>query len=129
MIDAFVISLDGAKSYSLNEVVKYALEHALYRSNANIAMNPDTWNKLPEHLQKLILDVYVEFEPTFTEIKIKGLVDAKKAFQESGVEFISFSPADAERFMAIAYESEAQKYLAEIPDTATEYLKLVKAIK
>jgi len=129
MIDAWVYSLDGAKSYSMFEVTKYLLDHPLYRSNSNITMNLDAWNKLPKHLQKLILDVYTEFEPTFTEIKIKGLVDGKKAFEEAGVEVISFSPADAERFMDIAYAADAQRYLDELPDTAPEYLKLVKAIK
>jgi hypothetical protein len=62
-------------------------------------------------------------------VKRKGLVDAKKTFEEAGVEVITFSPADAERFLDIAYGSEAQKYLAEMPDTAPEYLKLVGAIK
>jgi len=129
MIDAYAYSLDGAKSYSLNEVTKYLLVPALYRSNSNITMNLGAWNNLPKHLQKLILDVYKEYEPKFTEIKRKGLVDAKKTFEETGVEIIEFSPADAERFLDIAYSSEAQKYLEEIPDSAPEYLKLVKAIK
>ena len=129
MIDAYSYSLDGAKSYSLHEVTKYLLEPALYRSNSNIAMNPDAWNKLPPHLQKLILDVYIEFEPKFTEVKLKGLVDAKKTFEEAGVEVITFSAADAEKFISISYAAEADKYLKEMPDTATEYLKLVKAIK
>jgi len=129
MVDAYAYSLEGARSYSLHEVVPYVLDHPLYLSNTNLPMNLDTWNKLPKHLQKLIQDVYTEFVPTLIEASAKGLIDSKKVFQEAGVEFISFPPADAERFVSISYKAEAQKYLDEIPDTAPLYLRLVGAIK
>jgi TRAP-type C4-dicarboxylate transport system substrate-binding protein len=129
MIDAYSFSLEGAKSYSLQEVVPYVLDHPLYRSNTNLPMNLAKWKKLPPHLQKLIMDVYEEFVPVFIKASAKGLIDAKKVFQKAGVKFITFSPSDAERFISIAYGAEAQKYLKEIPGTAPEYLKLVGAIK
>jgi len=92
-------------------------------------MNLDRWNSLSGNLQKLVEDTYVEYEPKFIEASAKGIIDAKKKFLEAGVEFISFSAADAERFLDITYEAESQKYLEELPDTSPEYLKLVKAIK
>jgi len=129
MIDAYCYSLDGALSYSLQEVVPYTLEHSFYRSNTNIPMNLNRWNNLPKHLQKLIEDTYLDFEPKFIAASAKGIIDAKKKFQEAGVEFISFSAADAEKFLDTAYGAEAEVKIKEMPDTAPEYLKLVKAIK
>ncbi|MFC1906961.1 TRAP transporter substrate-binding protein DctP, partial [Chloroflexota bacterium] len=129
MVDAYAYSLEGARSYSLQEVVPYVLDHPLYLSNTVFPMNLDSWNKLPPHLQKLVMDVYTEFAPTLIKASAQGLVDAKKVFQDAGVEFISFSPADEEKFISISYAAEAQKYLDELPDTASEYLKLVGAIK
>lgn len=129
MIDAYAYSLEGAKSYSLQEVVPYVLDHPLYRSNTNLPMNLAKWKKLPPHLQKLIMDVYEEFVPELIKASAQGLIDSKKVFQKAGAKFISFSPADEERFISISYEAEAQKYLKEIPKTAPEYLKLVGAIK
>lgn len=129
MIDAYCYSLDGALSYSLQEVVPYSLEHAFYRSNTNITMNLDRWNSLSGNLQKLVEDTYVEYEPKFIDASAKGIIDAKKKFLEAGVEFISFSAADAEQFMDIAYGAEAELKIKDMPDTAPEYLKLVKAIK
>ena len=118
MVDGYVFSLEGARSYSLHEVVPYVLDHPLYRSNTNLPMNLDSWNKLPPHLQKLVTEVYEEFVPIFIKASAQGLVDAKKVFQDAGAEFITFSAADAEKFISVSYASEAQKYLDEIPDTA-----------
>ena len=129
MVDAYAYSLEGARSYSLHEVVPYVLDHPLYLSNTNLPLNLDSWNKLPPHLQKVVMDVYEEFVPTLIKASAQGLIDSKKTFQDAGAEFITFSPEDAEKFVSISYAAEAQKYLDEIPDTAPEYLKLVGAIK
>ena len=129
MVDGYTFSLEGARSYSLHEVVPYVIDHPLYRSNTNLPMNLAAWNKLPPHLQKLVMDVYEEYVPTFIKASAQGLIDSKKVFQDAGAEFIKFSPADEEKFISISYAAEAQKYLDEIPGSAPEYLKMVGAIK
>lgn len=129
MIDAFVYSFDGALTLSLHEVVKFALDQAVYRSNTVIPMNQDAWSKLSPALQKLVQDTYVEFEPKLIEASAKGIIDARKKFDEKKVEIIKFSAADNEKFMDIAYEADAKEKIKEMPESGLEFLKAVKAIK
>ena len=129
MIDAFVYSFDGALTLSLHEVVKFALDQAVYRSNTVIPMNQDAWSKLSPALQKLVQDTYVEFEPKLIEASAKGIIDARKKFDEKKVEIIKFSAADNEKFMDIAYEADAKEKIKEMPESGPEFLKAVKAIK
>jgi len=121
-------AIDLMVSLSVHEVVKYIIDHPVYRSNINIPMNGDSWNKLPPHLQKLMTDTYIEFEPKFIEVCRKDQQRGRTKFQEAGVQFIKFSSSDAEYYVDVAYSSEIEAMIKQMPDTAPKFLKLVKAI-
>ena len=121
-------AIDLMASLSIHEVVKFLIDHPVYRSNINITMNGDSWNKLPPHLQKLMTDTYVEFEPKFIEVCRKDLERGRTKFQDAGVQFITFSTSDAEYYVDIAYAAEIEAKIKEMPDTAPKFLKLVKTI-
>jgi len=121
-------AIDLMASLSIHEVAKYLIDHPVYRSNINITMNGDSWNKLPPHLQKLMTDTYAEFEPKFTEVCRADLKRGRTKFQDAGVQLIKFSDSDAEYFVDLAYSSEIALKIKEMPDTAPTFLRLVKAI-
>jgi TRAP-type C4-dicarboxylate transport system substrate-binding protein len=121
-------AIDLMVALSIPEVVKYIIDHPVYRSNITIPMNLDSWNKLPPRLQKLMTDTYVEFEPKFIEVCRKDQLRGRTKFAEAGVQFIKFSAADAEYYVDVAYSSEIEAMIKQMPDTAPKFLKLVKAI-
>jgi len=121
-------AIDLMVALSVHEVVKFLIDHPVYRSNITMPMNIDSWNKLPPHLQKLMTDTYVEFEPKFIEVCRKDQQRGRTKFAEAGVQFIKFSSSDAEYYVDIAYEAEIEAMIKQMPDTAPKFLKLVKAI-
>jgi len=126
--ELYSTAIDLMASFSIHEVAKYLIDHPVYRSNINITMNGDSWNELPPHLQKLMLDTYAEFEPKFIEVCRNDLARARKTFTDAGVKFLTFSDSDAEYYVDIAYEAEIRAQTAQMPETAPVFLKLVKAI-
>jgi hypothetical protein len=50
-------------------------------------------------------------------------------FRDAGAKFVTFSSQDAERYYNLAYEAEAEVRVKEMPNTAPQFLKMVKAIK
>jgi TRAP-type C4-dicarboxylate transport system substrate-binding protein len=129
MVVGYVVALGLAQAQSLFETAKYILDHPIYRSNTSIIMNLDTWKKMPKDLQKLIQDTYIEMEPDFIAASMLEVTRAEAAFKKAGVEFIKFSPEEEAKYYDICYEAEAKRWMKELPETAEEYLKLVKAIK
>ncbi|MFC2032756.1 TRAP transporter substrate-binding protein DctP [Chloroflexota bacterium] len=76
------------------EVAPYVINHPLHTSTLVILANLDSWNRLPKHLQDLMIQVKSEREPFWYEELLKWNNDAKELMKENGVEFIEFSPSD-----------------------------------
>jgi TRAP-type C4-dicarboxylate transport system substrate-binding protein len=129
LIDAYSTSFTTASSFSIHEVAKYVLDHPFYRNNTSIFISLDAWNKLPKDLQKIVTDVYIEFEPRFAASGDEATEKSRELFKKAGVPFLKFSDQEAEKFYDIVYEAEAAAKLKEMPNSAEKYLKMVKAIK
>ena len=129
LIDMYSTSLDLQVRLGIPDVNKFVIDHPFYQSNTTIIINLDAWNNLPDHLQKLIMDTYFDFETKFIDGAYKGVIVGTEAFKKAGAEFIKFSDADAKRYLDLAYSVEAAKWLEKLPDSAPEFLKMVKAIQ
>lgn len=129
MVDGYSTALDLAVAMGLHEATKYYLNHPIYRANAAIMMNLAAWQKLPEDLRKLIQNTYYEMEPQFADASMRSVKEGEVVLEKKGVEFITFSPEEAEKYYDICYKAEADEWIKELPETAPPFLKLVKAIK
>ena len=119
MIDAFVFpELGSAAVFKTQETVKYAIDHSFLRETAVFLFNLDTWNGLPKHLQTLIRDAYVEAEPEILRMGEEDQKLSRKKFLDAGVEFIKFSPADAEWFTNQIERRETERIGKLYPDIA-----------
>lgn len=88
-----------------DEVTKYYIDHSFYNSDMIALINLDTWNSLPEHLQNLIMDVIIEQEQDSKAAWDEVTNKEKQKIREAGMEFITFSAADAEWYLNAAYDS------------------------
>ncbi len=125
VVDGFVNPIDQVLYAGYQEVVKYMIDHPYYKTNGMQIMNLDTWNSLPKHLQDLVMEVMIEVEadqgPFYTGIREtdrQGLIDA-------GVELITFSPADAEWYINLAYDSIWDLEMEKNPEHAAKMRELL----
>jgi len=120
VVEAYSTPYDTTVGFSIHEAVNYAIDQLYFVDNTVVIMNPDTWNGLPKHLQDVIWNSYLAAELAGVEAYLAMAVDQRKIMEDAGVEFVKFSPADAEWFLETAIDAEWEKQLKKTPDIASQ---------
>ncbi len=106
VIDGFLMTATTVADLSIFEVTKYGIKHGLYgAADAIILINLDKWNSLPKHLQKLMKDVFLDFEPEREALQRQIHDEGWQTMLGGGVEAITFSAEDAKFYRDTAYEA------------------------
>lgn len=115
IVDGLIQPMVTLSGFSWHERVKYMIEPSIAQSNITNIINLNTWNKLPKHLQNLLMSVQSEIErdvPAYDE-KFKKQEWAK--LKKAGMEVISFSPADSKWLIATLYKAEWDDQMKKLP--------------
>ena len=121
VIDGYWMGTLTVIAMGLYEITPYMIDHAFYSSNAVYIMNLDKWNRLPQHLQKLLLDVHHEVEAEWLPKKELLYPEAYQKMRDAGMEFIKFSPEDAEYYTNLAYEALWDELMEKYPDMTPKF--------
>jgi len=108
-----------------NEVCKYILEPRIYAQNLETLVNLKTWQKLPPHLQKIMMDAMIENEIKFTKTQLALAEMEYKEMQEKGMTVIKFSPEDTKWYVESAYEAGWAEVFKENPELAPKLKKFL----
>ena len=112
IVDGISTSIYLGVTFGIVEVTKYVISHGFYRCTAALVVNPDSWNGLPKHLQKLLMDSMIEFEKKYTLFDRGLRAETMKKAEAAGVEIITFSP-DVTKWFYEAAEKGSWKYAQE----------------
>jgi TRAP-type C4-dicarboxylate transport system substrate-binding protein len=115
VFDAFSNPPGTYVALGAQKAVKYMIDHYYLVSNIANIMNLKTWNGLTKDLQKIILETVKETEPKIADYLFEADKKARKAFLDAGVEFVKFSPTEADKFVSIAYRSERERLIEAYP--------------
>ncbi len=112
-------------AFSLIDVEKYLIDHGFGSDNFTIFLNLDTWNKLPKHLQDLLIktvdDIGPQLEPGYQEQRSND----RQVMQDAGVSFVWFSGEDAEKYVNTAYDAEWEDIIKKYPEIGTKLRELL----
>jgi len=109
-IDGVFIDYGGAGiAFKMGGVLKYSTEMYSYVSSFGVAMNPDTYNRLPPDLQKLVMQSVTGVEKEVGEAWDGLDVPGKKALVDGGDEIIKLSPEEDARFRKIGAQVAENK--------------------
>ncbi len=99
-----------------HEVIKYMLLPGIYSPNTTTCVNLNKYRSLPDHLQKLLLDVQIDLEPWMWAhfLKIEQIEMQKS--KDNGVKFIEFTGDDAKWYVDLAYKVKWDDMAKRIPD-------------
>jgi TRAP-type transport system periplasmic protein len=70
-----------------------------------ILMNKGVWDKLSPDIQKVLEEIAAETERRHAAYMQASLKKEDEKLKKLGIEFIKFSPADAERYVRTAYDA------------------------
>lgn len=125
VVDGFVWPLVNSNNLSFWEVCKYVLDPPFMAGNTYFIMNLDVWNGMPENLQDLLMDIVIEQRKQYQIDWDKQYANERQKAKDNGMEFISFSPADAEAFFNGIYAETWKFAEKDYPDVAPKLRKLL----
>jgi len=123
VIDGYILPEVAAMELGVAEITKYGVDHPFYYAcNLVHVVNLDTWNRLPKHLQDLMIDQSIKLEHDMWDFYGECLAEAQRENEAAGIEYITFSPDDAKSYLDLAYSSYWEDVRGKI--TPEAYTKL-----
>ena len=104
IIEGFMLGPTPVNDLKLHEVVKYVVKHGFYTNRTGFVMNLDRWNRLPKHLQDVIIQTQIDVDKPLVDGYNALLDKAWQDVQSKGIVINEFSPEDAERYVSLAVE-------------------------
>lgn len=105
LVDGHLSTLLVVIGLDLTEVSDYWVPYPVYNSGPSVClMNLDTWNRIPQYLQDLIIDVHAEVEIERAAYQIEKEELDKQTIIDAGLQVVTFAPEQAEEYMALARE-------------------------
>ncbi len=93
--------------------------------NIEALINLDTWNKLPKHLQTMMIDCMIGNEEKYA----KTLSDLGEReyhlMQAKGMKIIKFTPEDTKWYLDLAYKAGWDEVFKKAPELGPKLKKLL----
>ena len=106
IVDGMAYPCAGGADTGFYEVIKYVLDHSAYGSqNAFLLVNLDTWNKIPNKMQKTIVDTMAETEHEMVAWYDNFENAERQRIKDLGVTFVKFSAAEGQKVVDAAMDS------------------------
>jgi len=103
MVDGFGWGgLRGVIDSGWHEVSKNVIDHPFWSANGVMVLSMETWNKLPKHLQDIMIESMKEIEEKAIAYNEQIEKEAREKATAAGVKFIKFSDAEAKEYIDIA---------------------------
>ena len=126
VIDGFGSGVLAYTPYSFWDVTKYYINHPFYEINLVIVANLDTWNKIPAHLQKVMIDEMINVEKEVGAIFGNFAEGEMERIKQHGVEIVEFSPADAKQYNDLAKEVYWEGILKNSPEYGPKFEQMLR---
>jgi len=112
-VDGMIFPLEHTFAYGLHEVVKYGVDAHILGITALLAMNMDTWNRLPPDVQEIMAGTGKDLSFHLLRGIEKDRADTAKKVQAAGVEMYEFPKSELKKWAA----------LPEIKNLKTKWIK------
>jgi len=109
VVDAITSSLYVGNQFGLVDVTKYLVGKGFYRTTLTIPMNLNSWNRLPKHLQDIVMECMIEFEKEYSDFEAKVRMETLEQIKGKGVKVINLSP-EVEKWYVQAAREGSWKY-------------------
>ncbi|MGH7003968.1 MAG: TRAP transporter substrate-binding protein DctP [Alphaproteobacteria bacterium] len=124
-VDGYGWPAQGIFDFSWEKVTKYRIDPGFYGAEISFLVNLDVWNKkLNEAQRKLLQDIALKFEESARDDIALNAAERKK--QEAvGIKAIRFSPADEQKYLAVAREAAWSLILKASPENGAKLKEIL----
>lgn len=125
LIEGYMSPAGGLLPFGAQEKLKYAIDHPVFPDYVVLIMNPDKWKSLSPNQQNTLKDTLLKMAPEMGRLNSQDELTSREAFKKAGVEFVKFSPADAEKYVNTMYDALWKEWVTQMPQVAPEFKKLL----
>jgi TRAP-type transport system periplasmic protein len=125
VVDGYGWTYAGTLDYGFQEVAKYVIDHPFYSINSTILVNKATWDKLSPQLRTQLNTIAIDFEVAVAKYYDDYCKNEDARLNAKGVSFIHFSPDDAKKYEAAAYDAGWAEFLSKNPSDGEKIKKLL----
>lgn len=126
IIDGIATTRKTFVSASLSEVIKNVVGHAFFVGMGTTIVNLDTWNKLPKETQEILMQCQKEAEDQHATAEAELQPQFEQKMKAAGVNFIRFSPSDAESYVETIYSGFWKANIHRYPEVGPKLMKLLR---
>jgi TRAP-type transport system periplasmic protein len=125
VVDGWISPASGIVASGAYEQLKYGIDHSFFADNVVIIMNLNKWKSFSTNLQNILQNTLLAMAPELGAINQNDEAKARQTFREGGVQFIKFSPDDAEWYINSIYDAMWNAWIKQMPQTVPEFRKLL----
>jgi hypothetical protein len=104
------------------------VNHSFYRGGLTLIINPKSWARVPKDLQKKIKDWKYNVwdpDPNGGEWFVNFTKEETKLVLKSGVKPVELPPAEATKYLNMAYDSAWNSIISKAPDEGPKLKKMI----
>jgi TRAP-type C4-dicarboxylate transport system substrate-binding protein len=126
VVDGYGWTYAGTMDYSFNEVAKYAIDPPFYSLNSAILMNRAAYERMPADAKAQLEAVAKDFETAVAEYYANYIKEEDAKLKAKGVEVVTLPPADAAKYLEVAYKGGWADFLAKNPGVGPQLKALTE---
>jgi len=128
VVDGFMWPQWGPTGFAMQEVTKYRIDPGVFNIEQMACVNLDVWNKIPEHLQSIMIEEFKVMEGIGTARAYLDMEREWGVMEAAGMSILTLPPDDAKKFYDLAFESTWAYVLESAPEYALK-LKELSSLK
>jgi TRAP-type C4-dicarboxylate transport system substrate-binding protein len=105
VVDGYGWTYTGIDVFGWNDVTKFVIDHPFYSLDGALLISKQAWDKMPPDVQQIMNEIGAELEQRVQAFMGDRLTKEDAKLKKLGLQYITFSPADADRYVKTAYEA------------------------
>jgi TRAP-type C4-dicarboxylate transport system substrate-binding protein len=125
VIDGQVTATMGIHAMGYDEFTKYRIEPGFCQVDNLCLINLDVWNKIPQSLQDVIMDVAKNLEYMYTAHGVYANAADWDMCKQTGMQNYPMEQDEAKKFLALVYDTLWEGILKSSPEYGPRFKKLM----
>jgi TRAP-type C4-dicarboxylate transport system substrate-binding protein len=129
VVDGYCWPSTGIRNWGWQKQTKYVVDPGFYNVPNPLLINLTTWNKLPKKIQDILTEASIEAEKKVVAFFEDSERNERPLLAKEGIETIALAPAEAQKFLTVAYDEGWKDIMQKNPQTGPELKKLLTKTK
>jgi TRAP-type C4-dicarboxylate transport system substrate-binding protein len=124
VVDGYCWPSTGIRNWGWQKQTKYVVDPGFYNVPNPLLINMTVWNKLPKKIQDILTEASIEAEKKVVAFFDDAERNERPLLAKEGIETIGLAPAEAQKFLTVAYDDGWKDIMQKNPQSGPELKRL-----